>query len=115
LISTKESGKDSNLDKPLQETPIINQRTPLTKVPIHILQSIDTQTRFTTKKNNYTFGLCRYKSKEKHVTTPTVVAFKNRFSQWTIFVQTDFLVLCPNLNEQEKYAALTHQSNTIIN
>ena len=52
--------------------------------------------------------LGRYKSKEKHITAPTVVAFKNCFSQRTIFVKTDFLMFCSNLQEKINKRAMCH-------
>ena len=85
-----------NLDKPLQETPIINQGAPLTKVPIHVLQGINTQARFTTKKDDYTFRLCRNKSKKKHITTSNSTPFRkficiyNRLDHSTFFQSFQF-------------------------
>lgn len=91
--------KRPHLNKPLQETPIINKRAPLTKVPVHVLQCINTQARFSTKQNNNTFCLGRYKSKKKHISASTVVAFKDCFSKRTIFMKTNFLVFGSNLQK----------------
>lgn len=38
-----------NLDKPLQETPIINKGTPLTQIPIHVLQCVNIKARLPAK------------------------------------------------------------------
>ena len=89
------------LNKPLQKTSIINEGAPLTQVPIHVLQCIDTETRLPAKKNNNTVRLSRDKSKKEHISASTIVTFKDCFSQGTIFMKTNFFVLSPNLPKKQ--------------
>ena len=49
--------------------------------------------RLATEQDDDRVRLGGNETQQKHVATSAVVAFKDRFSQWTIFVQRDFLVL----------------------
>lgn len=71
---------NTNLNKPLQETPIIDQRTPLAQIPVHILQCINVQARFPTEKNNNALCFSRYKPKQEHISASTIVTFKDGLS-----------------------------------
>ena len=95
--------ENRNLNKPLQKTSIINKGAPLTQVPIHVLQCIDTETRLPAQKNNNTLCLGRYETKKENIPATTIVTFKDRFSQGTIFMKANFLVLSSNLQDYLDY------------
>lgn len=88
-----------NLNKPLQETSIIDKGTPLTQVPIHILQRIHVKTRFSAKKNNHTLCLGRNESEKEDIPASTIITLENCFSQRTVFMKTNFLVFSSYLQK----------------
>ena len=85
-----------HLDQPGEKRAVLDQRLPLVRLPVEVLERALRSARLSTQQHHHRVRLCRYEAQQEHVPASAVVALQNGLAQRPVLVQRHLLALGSN-------------------